>query len=233
MRPTGTACASVSNLPLRFEQRYLPNLDEFRARLSAKTKLVSLASPQNPSGVAIPLATLREFLALMGKICPDAYLLVDETFREATYGNDPVATSAITLGPKVISIASLSKCHGAPGLRLGWVITQDPELREHLLIGKFNTVLSCSPLNEAVGLKVLQRRDLILGERRRHLAHTLQKTAQWVQENSAFVEWVRPDAGALCCMRLAPSNFDDSATKRFFRGPDSAGREGRPWKLVW
>ena len=34
--------ASVSNLPLRFEQRYQPNLEEFRARLSAKTKLVSL-----------------------------------------------------------------------------------------------------------------------------------------------------------------------------------------------
>jgi aspartate/methionine/tyrosine aminotransferase len=215
--------ASVSNLPLRFEQRYLPNLDEFRARLSAKTKLVSLASPQNPSGVAIPLATLRELLALMGKICPDAYLLVDETFREATYGDDPVATSAITLGPKVISIASLSKCHGAPGLRLGWVITQDPQLREHLLIGKFNTVLSCSPLTEAVGLKVLQRRDLILGERRRHLADALQKTAQWVQENSAFVEWVRPDAGALCCMRLAPSNFDDFAVKRFFEALAAQG----------
>ena len=90
---------------------------------------------------------------------------------------------------------------------------------------------SCSPLDEAVGLKVLQRRDLILGERRRHLADALQKTAQWVQDNSAFVEWVRPDAGALCCMRLVPSIFDDSAVKRFFEA--LAGRGVRVGHGAW
>jgi aspartate/methionine/tyrosine aminotransferase len=215
--------ANVHTLPLTFDGRYQPGLSEFRARLSARTKLVSLASPQNPSGVAIPLATLRELLALMEKICPDAYLLVDETYREATYGNDPVAASAIALGPKAISIASLSKCHGAPGLRLGWAIARDPVLREQLLIGKFNTVISCSPLDEALGLRVLQQRDRILGERRHRLADGLHKTADWVLENSDFVEWVRPDAGALCCVRLRPPLFDNSSVKLFFDALAVAG----------
>ena len=208
--------ARVHDLPVTFERGYQPDLTELRARLTARTKIVSLASPQNPSGVAIPLTTLRDILSLMTEVCPDAYLLVDETYREATYGLDPAAPSAVELGPKAVSIASLSKCHGAPGLRIGWAITRNPALREQLVTAKFNTVISCSLLDEALGLQVLQRRDAILRDRRHRLAAGLEKTAAWVLENREFVEWVRPDAGALCCIRLKPSRFDESSVQSFF-----------------
>ena len=215
--------AQVRDLPVTFERGYQPDLNELRARLTARTRLVSLASPQNPSGVTIPLATLRDILTLMQEVCPDAHLLVDETYREAAYGRDPVAPSAVELGPKVVSIASLSKCHGAPGLRIGWAITRDATLREQLVTAKFNTVVSCSPLDEALGLQVLQRRDEILASRRHHLAAGLEKTAAWVRENREFVEWVRPDAGALCCIRLKPSRFDESAVQLFFAALTARG----------
>jgi aspartate/methionine/tyrosine aminotransferase len=162
--------AKLRVLSLSFDRGYQFDLAELRAQLSPKTKLVSLASPQNPSGVAIPAKTLRDILAAMLERCPGAYLLLDETYREAAYGADPVATSGLALGPKVISVASLSKCHGAPGLRLGWAITRDPALRRQLVLGKFNTVISCSPVDEALALKLLERRDDIVAARRRQLA---------------------------------------------------------------
>ena len=115
--------AEIRVLPLSFDQGYRLDPRDLRTALSPQTKLVSLASPQNPSGVAISFEVLRETLALMQEISPDAYLLVDETYRDATYADDPVAETALALGPKVISVASLSKCHGAPGLRIGWAIT--------------------------------------------------------------------------------------------------------------
>jgi hypothetical protein len=208
--------ARIHDLPVTFERGYQPDLNELRARLTARTRLVSLASPQNPSGVAIPFTTLQAILALMKELCPDAYLLVDETYREAAYGLDPTAPSAVELGPKTISVASLSKCHGAPGLRIGWVITRDSALREQLVTAKFNTVISCSPLDETLGLQVLQRRDEILASRRHRLAAGLEKTAAWVLENRELVEWVRPDAGALCCIRLKPSRFDESSARSSF-----------------
>ena len=46
--------ARVRLLSLSFERGYQPDLAEFRGLLSQQTRLVSLASPQNPSGVAIP-----------------------------------------------------------------------------------------------------------------------------------------------------------------------------------
>jgi aspartate/methionine/tyrosine aminotransferase len=209
--------AAVKVLRLSFDRGYQPDIAALRGLLSAKTKLVSMASPQNPSGVAIPQSTFCHILALMGEICPNAYLLVDETYREAGYGDEPIADTAVALSPKVISVASLSKCHGAPGLRIGWAISRDAALRQQLVLGKFNTVISCSPVDEALALKILEDSDRTMPARRQHLAAGIAKTADWVRQNNRFVDWVRPDAGAICCIRLKPSLFDDAAVSRFRR----------------
>jgi aspartate/methionine/tyrosine aminotransferase len=223
--------ARVQALALSFDRGYRLDSGELQGSLSASTKLVCLASPQNPSGVAAPAATLRETLELMEEICPGAYLLVDETYREAAYGDDPIADTAVLLSPKVISVASLSKCHGAPGLRLGWAITRDPGLRLQLITGKFNTVVSCSAVDEALALKVLEHRASILAERRVRLDAGLARTAAWVQTNDDFIDWVRPDAGALCCVRLRPEVFDDAAIALFYEA--LAGRSARVANGSW
>lgn len=215
--------AKVKVLRLDFESGYQPDLAHIRGLLSGATKLVTLASPQNPSGVAVAHQRLGEIVAAMAEVCPDAYLVVDETYREATYGNDPVARPAAQLSPKIITIASLSKCHGAPGLRIGWAIARDPAVREQLVLGKFNTAISCSPIDEALALQVLAQRERILGKRRPRLAEGLRLTADWVSTNSRLVEWVRPDAGAICCVRLKPATFDDEAVTRFYRNAAGAG----------
>jgi aspartate/methionine/tyrosine aminotransferase len=214
--------AKVRPLPLPFAEGYQPDIREFRRLLTPQTRLVSLASPQNPSGVAITQTRLREIVAVMTEMCPRAHLIVDETYREATFGDAAIAPSAVALGPKVISIASLSKCHGAPGLRIGWAVTRDPELRRQLVLGKFNTVISCSPLDEALAVKILEDESR-MPARRRHLGEGAERTAAFVARNSHFVEWVRPDAGALCCVRLKPSAFDDAAVPRFYEALAKVG----------
>jgi len=205
----------VRPLTLRFDTGYQPELAELRRLLSPRTRLVSLASPQNPSGVAIPLATLREVVALMSELAPQAYLLVDETYRDAPYGDSPAAASALELGPRVVSTASLSKCHGAPGLRIGWAITRDAALRRALVTAKFNTTIACGAVDEALALKLLRRSGPLLTERSAQLGRNLAITARWVDNEAILVDWVRPDAGALCCVRLKPSVFDDAAVDRF------------------
>jgi aspartate/methionine/tyrosine aminotransferase len=208
--------ARLRALPLSFDRGYRLDIDEIRGLLTQQTRLVSLASPQNPSGVMIAPATLRALLGLMDEICPEAFLLVDETYRLAAFGDAIEAgPSALALDDKVISVASLSKCHGAPGLRLGWAITRNTELRRQLVLAKFNTVISCSPVDEALALRVFVDGDRIIGERRKLRSDGLAMTAAWVQENRRFVDWVRPDAGALCCVRLKREMFDDAAVGGF------------------
>jgi aspartate/methionine/tyrosine aminotransferase len=79
---------------------------------------VSLASPQNPSGAAIPRTVLAEVLSVMPARYPDTLLLLDETYRCAVYGDDVLVSSAATTSPNVVVTGSLSKCHGVPGVRI-------------------------------------------------------------------------------------------------------------------
>lgn len=212
-----TAVGAVTRpLPLGFDTGYRIDLEALRQLLSPETKLVSLASPQNPSGVAIPEHTLRDIVAMLAEHAPDAWLLIDETYREAAYGDDAAAPSAACLGPKVISVSSLSKCHGSAGLRIGWAITRDTALRQALVTAKFSTVISCSPVDEALALAVFRQRERIIGERRKLLAQNLQLVENWMLRHPGHIDWVRPDAGALCCMRLKPEVFDAAAIERFY-----------------
>ena len=218
-----TVGAVTHTLPFLFDRGYQPDLDELRRLLSPRTRLVSLASPQNPSGVAIAAQTLREIVALMQTHAPQAWLVLDETYREATYGDDAAATSAAKLGPRVVTVASLSKCHGAAGLRIGWAITRDAALREELVTAKFSTVISCSTIDEALAVQVLRQHERIVGERRQLLGNQLALVDNWVRHHVAHVDWVRPDAGALCCVRLKPQAFDDADVDRFYA---ALGRHG-------
>jgi DNA-binding transcriptional MocR family regulator len=158
---------------------------------------------------------LQAIHELLQQHAPQAWLLLDETYREAAYGDEAAADTGLQLGPRVISVSSLSKCHGAPGLRIGWAITRDTALREQLVAAKFNTVISCSPLDEALALRALQRRHELVGALRRRLAGNLAIVADWVQRHAECIEWVRPDAGALCCVRLKPEVYDEAAVERF------------------
>jgi DNA-binding transcriptional MocR family regulator len=158
-----------------------------------------------------------------GTLAPRAYLLIDETYRDATHGGQPSARSAALLGAHVITGASVSKACGAPGLRVGWLTVPDQGLRERLTIAKMNTVISGSPLDETLASVVIENRDRILEPRRKLLAAGKQMVAGWVKEQRGRVEWVQPDAGALCCLRLSPAVFNEESVRRFWSELPDAG----------
>jgi len=207
---------AVRECRLSFDQGYRLTADQLEPLLSERTRLVSIASPQNPSGVRTSLAEIETILDLMRLKAPAARLFVDETYRDATYGDEAAARSAATLDSSIITGGSVSKAHGAPGLRVGWLTVPDPELRERLAIAKMNIVLSGSPLDETLAAAILDNRETILSARRGMLATGLSKVAAWIDGQKGLVDWVKPDAGALCCVRLNPDAFDEAGVGRFW-----------------
>lgn len=201
---------------LSFDRGFRLTGDLLEPLFNERTKLVSIASPQNPNGVRTTLAETMAILDVMQAKAPAARLFVDETYRDATYGREFPPRSAATLSDRIITGGSVSKAHGAPGLRVGWLTVREPELRERLTVAKMNMVISGSPLDETLAAVVLENRETILHARRGLLADGLSKVAAWVDRQSGAVEWVRPDGGALCCLRLHPKVFDEAAIRRFW-----------------
>ena len=157
---------------------------------------------------------LRGLLTAVEARAPEAVVLVDETYRESTYGDAPVPRSAAALSPRVVTCASLSKAHGAPGLRLGWLTTTDTELYERLRIARFLTTIACSAPDEFLAFELLRRRTDILAPRAARLQRALAELEHWVRDQP--LEFVRPDGGALCCLRLPRDQVPDDAVPAFY-----------------
>ena len=208
---------SLIEVPLKFEDGYQVNLEEFAANLTAETKLVSLATPQNPAGVATSQDTILKMLDVMTRVAPGAFLFIDETYANATYGNAEPPTSFAGLHPRIITGGSVSKAFGAPGLRVGWMTTSDPELRSRLVTAKMNMVISGSPLNETLAALILRNRGAVLGPRRVMLGEAINLVADWQARNTSRVSWIRPDGGAMCCLRLKEEAFSDQAVQEFWQ----------------
>ena len=210
------AGVKVHEVKLSFDNGYQLDLEQIAAALSPKTRMVSLASPQNPSGVRASRAVIEKLLALLESRAPETVLFIDETYREAVYGEEVTADSFAGLHPRIVTGASVSKALGAPGLRTGWLTVADADLRSRLVVAKMNTVISCSVLDEALTAALLRHRDGVLASRRRLLARELDELVAWCESEHERIEWIRPEAGALCCLRLRSDVFDDAAVSRFW-----------------
>lgn len=208
--------ATKKTIPLSFDEKYELNIERLSSVLSERTRLVIFVTPHNPSGTSTTQKTIETAISLIQQKSPRAYILIDETYREATYGDNQAALSMAGFSERTLTTTSLSKCHGAPGIRLGWLTCNDSELLEQLALAKMNTVISCSVLDEMVGLHILKNSQTILNERKILLQKGVTIVENWIQKNTEFVEWVRPHAGALCCVRLRPDVFADAEVNAFY-----------------
>jgi len=200
-----TLGAEVEPLPLFFEDGWSLDLDLVEKRLRPETKLVSVTYPHNPTGAMIDLATLERLVEIV-EGHPEARLLVDETYRELAFGEPlPVAAG---LSERVISVSSMSKTYGLPGLRMGWLISRDPELATPLLAAKEQILICGSPINEEMAARVLEARERILPPIKATIAEHLGIVREWMASQSTF-EWVEPEAGVVGMPRLSdPDSVD-------------------------
>ena len=198
--------ADASHLDLRFEDGFRLDLDQLRSLVRpGATKFISLTYPHNPTGVLITAEELHE-VAEMAESA-GAWLLVDETYRELTHG-DPLP-SAATLSDRALSVCSLSKAYGLPGIRQGWVVARDPGVLETLLAAKEQIVICGSAIDEAIAANVLGRRDELLGPIRASAAEHLSIVGAWMAEQP-HLSWVEPQGGVVAFPRLADAVDPDA-----------------------
>ncbi len=194
--PRAIGC-QISFVDLKFEDRFQLDMDELRAAITPQTKLVSITCPHNPTGTMLTELQLRELAGIAA--ARGCRLLVDETYRELAYGDTlPIAAS---LGPHVISVSSLSKAYGVPGIRIGWLITQDAALRELFLAAKEQINICGSVLDEWIAEQILRRRERLLPATLAEMTSRRELVSRWI-EGEELLEWMPPEGGVICLPRM-------------------------------
>lgn len=124
------------------------NMDELKAAISPRTKMIVLNSPQNPTGKVFS----REELLAIGELCVEHNILIlsDEVYDRLHYGDfTRIATLSEELARLTLTVGSAGKTFSATGWRIGWVIGH-PELINYVAAANTRIVFCAnSPLQEA------------------------------------------------------------------------------------
>ena len=195
----------------------LPAGPQFDARLSSKTRLVSIASPQNPGGVQASRAEIDALLALMSRRCPDTVHRRDLSrsmlWRCCRGGQFRGGRSAHRHG--FVGVESAGRTRSAD--RVAHVA--NAALRARLLVAKLNTVISGSVLDETLAATVLRHREHVLAPRRRLLADALDIVSGWCERERARVEWSAARCGRCAACGCADA-FDEQPWRAGSAVPD-------------
>ncbi len=144
-------------VPLRQENGFRFDLDEFSAGLSERTRLVILNSPANPTGgvlTADDIAGLADIL----RERPDVYVLSDEIYSRLLYTGDFASiASEPGLGPdgRTIILDGFSKTYAMTGWRLGYGVMPEP-LAEEVAKLQVNSNSCTNAATQYAGLAALQ-----------------------------------------------------------------------------
>jgi aspartate/methionine/tyrosine aminotransferase len=207
--PRAIGCATT-HIELAFEDGFRIDLEAVSAALTPATKIISVTCPHNPTGVMLTEAELRALADLAA--AHGCRLLVDETYRDLSY--DRPLPLAASLGAHVISVSSLSKAYGVPGIRIGWLITRDPALQEIFLAASEQISICGSVMDEWVAEQVMERRATILGPRLAEMRQRLARVAEWMAGEDRL-EWVKPSGGVVCFPRMTAE--PPGGTEAFYR----------------
>lgn len=194
--PRAIGCA-IDYVDLDFDKGYQLDVDRLESLIRPNTRLISVTTPHNPTGVALNEATLRRLIAIAET--RGIRLLVDETYREMSF--IPKLPVAASLSPAAISVASVSKSYGIPGVRVGWIINRDPKLMERFLAAKEQIGICGSIIDEQIAEVALGQSAQWLASVAADLKIGIETVAAWIQSEPRL-EWVRPSGGCVCFPRI-------------------------------
>jgi histidinol-phosphate aminotransferase len=96
------------------------DLPEMATRITDRTRVVIICSPNNPTGTIV---TADEFESFMAVVPPDLLVILDEAYCE--FVTDPEAVQGLPLlsrFPNLVVLRTFSKAYGLAGLRVGYAL---------------------------------------------------------------------------------------------------------------
>lgn len=190
----------VTGVALQENDSWRLDIDDVAVAIKENTRLISINFPNNPTGATMPK---KDVDALVG-LCRahDIYLFSDEVYRLVELDENKRMVQIADIYEKGLSLNVLSKAYGFPGLRVGWIASQDKEMLQKF--EQYKHYLSiCNPgPSEYLAKVVLNHREEILARNRQLLSKNLAKLEDFFGDHAATFDWYRPDGGCIAYPRF-------------------------------
>ncbi|MEM7678897.1 MAG: aminotransferase class I/II-fold pyridoxal phosphate-dependent enzyme [Myxococcota bacterium] len=190
---------AVTGVPLREAEQWRLDLDAVKAAIRPETKLISVNFPNNPTGAVAAHDDYNALIALCRQ--HGLYLFNDEVYRGLELEPQRRLPQIADIYEKGLSLNVMSKAYGLPGLRIGWIASQDTEaLRRFERYKHYLSICNAGP-SERLARIALRARDTILQRNRNILRKNLQTLDSFFAEFPDRFEWRRPDGGCVAFVR--------------------------------
>lgn len=138
------AGARMVTVPLRQEREFIIDPEDLEARITKKTKLLVLISPNNPTGSVLDKNTLRT----ISEIAKDHDLIVvsDELYEKMTYdGTENCSVGSLpSMKERTITINGFSKAYAMTGWRIGYIVASEDMMKSISKVHHSMNVCACS-----------------------------------------------------------------------------------------
>jgi aspartate/methionine/tyrosine aminotransferase len=214
-RSTG---AEVSVWRRHAEDDWAHDVDALEALLRPNTRVVYINTPHNPTGLLMPRAVYDRVLALGRE--RGFTVFSDEVYRELEHDPADRLPAACDLEGGAVSLGSVSKTYGLPGLRLGWLASKDRELLRRVMELKYYTTI-CSPAPSEFLTELALRHRETLAERNLSIVHrNLPLLDAFLERHADLFDWVRPNAGPIGFLRYLERGDVQAFCERVVAGAD-------------
>jgi aspartate/methionine/tyrosine aminotransferase len=196
-RSTG---AEVSLWQRRHEDGWAHDLQDLEGLLRANTRLIYINSPHNPTGTQMSRATLDRVVELARE--RSIVLLSDEVYRGLEHDPSTRLPAACEVYEHAISLGTVSKAYGLPGLRIGWLACRDHSLLARITELKLYTTICSSAPSELLVALALRHGDRLVGASRELVMANLPLVEQSMARRAEQFEWLAPTAGPIAFPRV-------------------------------
>jgi aspartate/methionine/tyrosine aminotransferase len=198
----------VSLWERRYEDGWAYDLDELERLLRSETKIIYVNTPHNPTGTQMPRAAFERLVAIARE--RSIVLFSDEVYRGLEHDPADRLPAACDLYPRAISLNTVSKAYGLPGLRVGWLASREPALIERITELKLYTTICSSAPSELLVALAVRHGDRLIERARQLLLANLPLLESFFETRGELFEWVPPTAGPIGFPRVS-GDFDVQA----------------------
>ncbi len=190
----------VSNWEADEDRGWRFDVDRLETLLRPETKLVVVNFPHNPTGY---IAERNDYDAVLDLVRQrGAYLLSDEMYRFLEFDPDAALPPACELYDRAFSLCGLSKAFGLPGLRIGWIASQNQEILTRMAGLKDYTTICASAPSEILAITALRNKEKIVARQLDRLKRNLAVLDEFFAEYDDCFSWNRPAGSSVCFPRL-------------------------------
>jgi aspartate/methionine/tyrosine aminotransferase len=193
------------------DQWRLP-LDRLEAAITPQTRLLIVNFPHNPTGYMPTAGEFKSIIDIARR--HNLYVFCDEMYRLLEHNpvhRLPAMADAYERG---ISLSGLSKSFALPGLRIGWLATQDSALPAQWLAFKDYTTICNSAPSEILSIIALRATDEIV-QRNLGIVHgNIEAAKAFIARHGETFEWFKPQGGSIAFPRWKRADSLDDFCKQ-------------------